>query len=62
VNSPVEVTVSGSPAEVINQIGWPGQQNLYRVDFRIPKSAGPTATLQLAAAWISGPPVTIPVQ
>jgi hypothetical protein len=62
VNSPVEVSVSGSTAEVINQIGWPGQQNLYRVDFRMPKNSGSTATLQLTAAWIGGPAFNIPAQ
>jgi len=50
------------PVELINQIGWPGEQNLYRLDFRMPKTSGSTAPLQLAAAWISGPTFTIPVQ
>lgn len=62
VNSPLEVTVGGSPAEVINAIGWPGQQNLYRVDVRMPKVAGPMAALQLTAAWISGSAYAIPTR
>ena len=62
VNSPVEIAVGGSLVPVINQIGWPGQQNLYRVDFRMPKTTGPMAALQLTAAWIGGPAFTIPVQ
>ena len=33
-NSPVEMTAGGQPVELINQIGWPGEQNLYRLDFR----------------------------
>jgi len=63
VNSPVEVTVNGKEAEVINKVGWPGTYDLYRVDFRVPSGLPPgTATLQLTAAWIPGPEVKIPVQ
>jgi len=62
VNSPVEMTAGGQPVELINQIGWPGEQNLYRVDFRMPKTSGSTAALQISAAWIGGPAVSIPVQ
>jgi len=63
VNSPVEVTVNGKEAEVINKIGWPGTYDLYRVDFRVPSVLPPgTATLQLTAAWIPGPEVKIAVQ
>ena len=36
VNSPVDVTVNGRPAEVINSIGWPGLVDTYRIDFRAP--------------------------
>jgi hypothetical protein len=59
VNSP---TVGGQPVEVMTQIGWPGEQNLYRVDFRMPKTSGATVPPQIAAAWISGPACTISVQ
>jgi uncharacterized protein (TIGR03437 family) len=63
VNSPVSVTVGEAVVDTINQIGWPGQQNLFRVDFRMPTSSvGPTATLRLTAAWISGPEFVIPAQ
>jgi hypothetical protein len=63
VNSPVEVTVNGKEAEVINRVGWPGTYDLYRVDFRVPSGLPPgTATIQLTAAWIPGPEVKIPVQ
>lgn len=62
VNSPVELTVGGTAVEIVNQIGWPGQQNLYRVDFRMPRGAGSSAALQLKAAWITGPAFTIPVR
>jgi len=63
VNSPLEVTVGGQPAEVRNAIGWPGQANVYRVDFRVPDGVKPgLASLSLTAAWIAGPEVKIPVQ
>ena len=63
VNSPIEVTVSGKDAEVINKVGWPGTYDLYRVDFRVPSGIAPgMATIQLTAAWIPGPEVKIPVK
>jgi uncharacterized protein (TIGR03437 family) len=62
VNSPVGVSVNGKPAEVINAIGWPGQVDTYRVDFRLPDTASATAAIQLTAAWIPGAAVSIPVQ
>jgi uncharacterized protein (TIGR03437 family) len=63
VNSPVEVSVNGQSAEVLNKIGWPGLLDTYRVDFRVPdKIATGPAGLQLTAAWIAGPEVKVPVQ
>jgi uncharacterized protein (TIGR03437 family) len=63
VNSPLDVTVNGQPAEVINKIGWPGLVDTYRVDFRVPESAtAGQVLLQLTSAWIAGPTVFIPVQ
>ncbi len=62
VNSPVELTVSDSTVEVINQIGWPGRENTYRLDFRMPNVATSVATLRLTAAWIGGPTFAIPVR
>ena len=56
------MTAGGQPVELINQIGWPGEQNLYRLDFRMPKTSGATAALQLTAVWIPGQAFTIPVQ
>ena len=63
VNSPVAVTINGQTAEVINSIGWPGLVDTYRVDFLATdgNKAG-TAAIQLAAAWIAGPAVTIAIQ
>ena len=63
VNSPVEVTVNGRPAEVINSIGWPGLVDSYRIDFRAPQDAAKgVATIQVSAAWIAGTAVGIAVQ
>ncbi|MBI1791422.1 MAG: hypothetical protein HYR60_28165 [Acidobacteria bacterium] len=63
VNSPVEVLVQGRPAEVLNKIGWPGETDVYRVDFRVPDDtvSGPV-NLQLTAAWIPGTAMRLPVR
>ncbi len=63
VNSPIDVTVNGAQAVVLNKAGWPGETNVYRVDFRVPDGipAG-TGAVRLTAAWIPGPEVTIPVR
>ena len=63
VNSPVEVTVNGAPAEVLDAVGFPGAVDGYQVNFRVPSGMTPgQARLQVSAAWIAGPEVTIPVQ
>jgi uncharacterized protein (TIGR03437 family) len=63
VNSPVEVTVNGKPADVVNKIGWPGTTDTYRIDIRVPDDTDPgMAALQLTAAFIPGRVVSIPVQ
>jgi hypothetical protein len=50
----VEGLVNEIPAEVVNRVGWPGTNDLYRVDLRLP-SVGPGETkLQLTGAHISG--------
>jgi uncharacterized protein (TIGR03437 family) len=63
VNSPVDVTVNGKPAEVTAAVGYPGTPDGYQVNFRVPSDAskGP-ATVQVAAAWIAGPAVSIVIQ
>ena len=63
VNSPVSVTVNGKAAKVVNAIGYPGTVDNYRVDFEVPAATakGP-ATVQITAAWITGPAVTIAIQ
>jgi uncharacterized protein (TIGR03437 family) len=63
VNSPLEVTVNGNPADVLNKIGWPGTTDTYRVDIRVPDGTAPgMAALQMTAAFIAGREVRIPVQ
>jgi uncharacterized protein (TIGR03437 family) len=63
VNSPVETTVNGEPAEVLSAVGFPGAVDGYQVNFRLPSdTAKGMATVQISAAWISSAPVKIPVQ
>jgi len=63
VNSPVEVTVNGAPAEVLAAVGFPGAVDGYQVNFRLPLGIAPgTVRLQVSAAWIAGSEATIPVQ
>ncbi|MEK7409529.1 MAG: hypothetical protein AAB225_31065 [Acidobacteriota bacterium] len=63
VNSPVEVTVNGTPAEVLAAVGYPGAVDRYQVNFRLPPDAGRgQATIQLSAAWIPGPEMRMAVQ
>jgi len=44
-------------------VGFPGAVDAYQVNFQVPPGTakGP-ATVQLSAAWITGPAVTIQVQ
>jgi hypothetical protein len=63
VNSPVEVKVNGKSAEVLGAVGYPGSVDGYQVNFRMPPdTAIGAATIQVSAAWIGGPTVTIAVQ
>ena len=63
VNSPVEVTVNGKPAEVLAAVGFPGAVNGYQVNFRVPPdTVKGVATIQVSAAWVAGAPVSITVQ
>jgi len=62
VNSPVDVTVNGTSAEVIGAVGYPGSTNGYQVNFRVPSGAHGTAQLQVSAAWIPGSTVPIVIQ
>jgi len=63
VNSPVQVTVNGKPAQVLGAAGFPGAVDGYQVNFRVPTDAAKgMATVQVSAAWIAGPAVNIPIQ
>ena len=63
VNSPVEVRVNGKSAEVTAAVGFPGAVDGYQVNFRVPPDAAKgTATIQVSAAWIAGPAVSIVIQ
>jgi hypothetical protein len=63
VNSPIEVRVSGNPAELLGAVGFPGVADGYQVNFRIPQGIEKgTATIQVSAAWVAGTPVTVAVQ
>ena len=63
VNSPVEMTLNGNNAQVVNKFGWPGETGLYRVDFQVPNNATPgIAAIQLTVAWIPGSAVKIPIR
>src|SRR5215469_7013844 len=63
VNSPVDVTVNGEPAEVLGAVGYPGAVDGYQVNFRVPPDTPKgTASIQVTAAWIAAPPVSIAVQ
>ncbi len=63
VNSPVQVTVNGKPAEVLGAVGYPGSADGYQVNFRVPSDTPKgTAAIQVIAAWILGPSVGIAVQ
>jgi hypothetical protein len=62
VNAPVTATVNGQELPAIRSIGWPGQKDLYWINFQLPSDvAAGAATLQLTTAWIPGPTATIPV-
>ena len=63
VISPIQATVNGRPADVIGAVGFPGQVDTYQVNVRVPPgTASGTARLQLTAAWIAGPAVSVPIQ
>jgi hypothetical protein len=63
VSAPVEVTINGKSAEVLGAVGFPGAVDGYQVNFRVPSDVakGP-ATIQVSAAWITGPGVSISTQ
>jgi uncharacterized protein (TIGR03437 family) len=63
VNSPVQVSVNSQPAEVLGAVGLPGTVDGYQVNFRVPaNTAKGVTTIQVSAAWISGPSVSMMLQ
>jgi hypothetical protein len=57
------VTVNGKASPVANALGWPGTNNVYRVDFRVSECApAGSVTLGLSVAWINRPEVRISVR
>jgi uncharacterized protein (TIGR03437 family) len=63
VNAPVNVTVNGKSAQMLSAAGFPGAVGGYEVKFQVPSdTAKGDAIIQVTAAWIAGPEVSIPVQ
>jgi uncharacterized protein (TIGR03437 family) len=63
VNSPVEVVVNSSPAEVISANGYPGAVDVFQVNFRVPDDALPgSATFRMTSGYIPGTDIKIPIQ
>ncbi len=63
VIAPIQVTVNGRPADVLGAVGIPDRTDTYQVNIRVPAgTASGTARVQLSAAWIAGPVVTIPIE
>ena len=51
------------PADVLGAVGYPGAVDGYQVNFRVPPDTPKgVASIQVSAAWISGAPVSFPVQ
>jgi hypothetical protein len=63
VNSPVDVTVNGKPAEVLAAVGYPGAVDGYQINFQVPPdTAKGVAAIQVSAAWVPSAAVNINVQ
>jgi hypothetical protein len=63
VNSPVQVLVNGEAGSVSYAGGYPSAVDGYQINFQVPNDATPgQASIQLTSAWISGPPVSMPLQ
>ena len=61
VSAPVWVIVNGVAVNTINQIGWPGRDGLYRVEFEAPYVLSPgAASVRLNVAGIEGPEYKLP--
>ena len=63
VNSPVQVTINGNPAEVLGAVGYPGSVDGYQVNFQVPSDAAKgLASVQVTAEWIAGAAVNMTIQ
>jgi uncharacterized protein (TIGR03437 family) len=60
---PVGATFGETAAEILNQIGWPGTRDRYRLDVRVPGGIAPgMVDLKVSGAYIPGSAFRIPVQ
>ena len=60
VTATVAVRVNGREAEPGAKVGWPGEINRYRVDFRLPPQTQPgVAKVTLTVNGVAGPPTEI---
>jgi uncharacterized protein (TIGR03437 family) len=58
----LEVTVNGTQADVVTQLGAPGEVNVYRFDFILPNSTtSGAAKIRISAAGAMSPAAEIPV-
>jgi uncharacterized protein (TIGR03437 family) len=63
VTAPIEVVVDGHATDAVNQLGWPGLSNVYRVDFQMPPGTkSGMVAFQIRASGIAGPVLSLPVQ
>ncbi|MBI4904301.1 MAG: hypothetical protein HY820_11730 [Acidobacteria bacterium] len=63
VNSPLEILVNGTPAEILAATGHPGSIDGYQVNFRMPPdTASGNTTVRLSVAWMAAPDIRIPVE
>ncbi len=62
-NSPVAVTINGTAAKLLAAVGYPKSTDGFQVNFEVPPgTAKGSAQVQVSAAWMAGPAVTINVQ
>ncbi|MBM3814634.1 MAG: hypothetical protein FJW20_23655 [Acidimicrobiia bacterium] len=62
VHAPVTVVANGVELASVNQLGWPGFDNRYRVDFVVPPGAGSSLTIRLTVAGLRTNAVSVAYQ
>ncbi len=63
VNSPVEILVNGTPAQLIFAGGEPGTVDLYDVEFRVPPTtASGTALIEMRVGFVEGLSFELPIE